>query len=108
MTPTRACPMPSTAKTMAKNSIRRLTGVSCASYPCHPERSEGPFLWPQRSLAALGMTPRTASHDLAVVALPVAVAQQALVELARGMARQLGLEIDGARALDGREVLLAE
>ena len=23
---------------------------------CHPERSEGPFLWPQRSLAMLGMT----------------------------------------------------
>jgi hypothetical protein len=24
---------------------------------CHPERSEGPFLLPQRSLASLGMTP---------------------------------------------------
>jgi hypothetical protein len=23
---------------------------------CHPERSEGSFLWPKRSLAALGMT----------------------------------------------------
>src|SRR5262245_51109835 len=47
-------------------------------------------------------------YDLAFASLPVAVAQQALVELARRMTRQLGLEIDAARALDGREVLAAE
>src|SRR5262249_58542714 len=38
------------------------------------------------------------SHDPALAALPVAVAQQALVELAGRMARQLGLEVDAARA----------
>ena len=38
------------------------------------------------------------SHDPALAPLPVAVAQQALVELAGRMARQLGLEVDAARA----------
>ena len=40
------------------------------------------------------------SDDLAGVAGPVLVAQQPLVELAGGVARQLGLEVDRARALD--------
>jgi len=45
--------------------------------------------------------------DLAFATLPVAVTQQSLVELAGGMTRQLGLEVDAARALDGGKVLAA-
>src|ERR1700733_14620025 len=32
---------------------------------CHPERSEGPLLWPQRPLASLGVT--VAAHPSAIV-----------------------------------------
>src|SRR5882672_8381618 len=38
----------------------------------------------------------SSSDDFALATLPVTVAQQAFVELAGGMARQLGLEIDAA------------
>src|SRR5260370_19807865 len=33
-----------------------MLGLDRPNGHCHPERSEGPFLLPQRSLAALGMT----------------------------------------------------
>src|SRR5215510_8131799 len=51
---------------------------------------------------------RWCSHDAALPVAPVTVAQDALVELARGEAGQLGLEVDGARAFLAGEVLLAE
>src|SRR5215472_16457969 len=38
---------------------------------------------------------------------PIAVADEALVELARGVTRQLAFEVDGARTLDRREALPA-
>jgi hypothetical protein len=31
---------------------------------CRPERSGGPFLWPQRSLAALGMTAKPVAMEI--------------------------------------------
>src|SRR5260370_23250950 len=46
-------------------------------------------------------------YDLALATRPVTVAQQALVELAGGMARQLGFKVDAARAFEGGEVLAA-
>src|SRR5258708_6479419 len=49
----------------------------------------------------------SSSDDPALATLPVTVAQQALVKLSGGMARQLGLEVDAARTFDGREVLAA-
>src|SRR5260221_5188513 len=49
----------------------------------------------------------TISLDFAGSALPIAVAQQSFVELSGGMARQLGCEVDAARAFDRREMLAA-
>jgi hypothetical protein len=42
--------------TMLPESLREAKSRTSTRARCHPERSEGPFLWPQRSLAALGMT----------------------------------------------------
>src|SRR5438477_7310030 len=50
----------------------------------------------------------SASHNRRVVALPVPVAQQALVELAGGQTRQLALEVNRPRALVVSDVLSAE
>lgn len=50
----------------------------------------------------------TASDDTGAVALPVLVAQDPLVELAGGQARELGHEVDGAGALLPGQVLVAE
>ena len=50
----------------------------------------------------------TPSKDAALVALPVAVAQRALVELAGRQARQLGFEVDRARAFVVRQMIAAE
>src|SRR5579863_7713810 len=47
-------------------------------------------------------------NDPAPAPLPVAVAQGSLVELAGRQARQLGLEVDRARAFVVRETLAAE
>src|SRR5262249_10211522 len=47
-------------------------------------------------------------HDPALAVAPVAVSQQALVELASRQPGQLGLEVDRARHLLAREVLAAE
>src|SRR5882672_9139706 len=49
----------------------------------------------------------TISLDFAGSALPVAIAQQAFIELSGGMARQLGFEVDAARAFEGRQMLAA-
>src|SRR5882757_5102858 len=46
----------------------------------------------------------TISLDFAGSALPIAVAQQAFIELSGGMARQLGCEVDATRAFEGRQV----
>src|SRR5690242_15716038 len=53
-------------------------------------------------------TSRQKSNDPAGLAAPVAVAKGAFVEFSGRQPRQLGLEIDGARAFLPRQMLLAE
>src|SRR5581483_5263558 len=50
----------------------------------------------------------TGLNDARGFVLPVAVAKQALVELAGRQTRQLVVEVDAARALEVRQVLTAE
>src|SRR5262245_14686218 len=74
-----------------------------------------PFRWgrPSGRLAAGGEFARSEwlgcqpSDDAAGLVAPVAIAQQALVQLARRLARQLAVEVDRLRALVVREVVAA-
>src|SRR5690554_5919943 len=61
-----------------------------------------------RPFLKLSLQDSARSDDLAVLVAPIAVANEALVELARRMTRQLFLKVDGARAFDRRKLVLAE
>src|SRR5580698_1456262 len=77
-------------------------------------QSETPISWPaspgRSSKVTCFIGPESfqcPSDDAGVALAPIAVADEALVELAGGMARQLALEIDRARAFDRRQALAA-
>src|SRR5690242_13273574 len=72
-------------------------------------QSDTPVSWPTSPGNSSNVTVfmSAPSYDAGFALAPIAVADEAFIELASRMARQFRFEIDGARAFDRRQTLAA-